>query len=111
MVRPFLVVQMPDTSDERTMSLTLRPFNGFSLSVRGRKYVIHVILYHVVRNWASFRTSFRSVLQHKHWPCYFSLITSYTPQRHRIAIGSPTKEVLGKYRGLLRETKDAHLRP
>ena len=47
-VRRFLIVQMPDTSNERMVPLFLCPHDGFMLRFEGGQHVIRMILYDII---------------------------------------------------------------
>jgi hypothetical protein len=47
-VGDFLVVQVPDPSNERTVSLCLGPIDGFLLGAKYAKYMVGVVLDHIV---------------------------------------------------------------
>ena len=48
MIRFFLVVEMPNASNERGMALSFRPPNRFVLRLEGGEYVIRMILDDIV---------------------------------------------------------------
>jgi len=43
-IRPLLIIQVPDTSDKRRMALTFRPIDGFSLRFEGPEHVVRMVL-------------------------------------------------------------------
>jgi hypothetical protein len=53
MIRLFLIIQMPDASDERVVPLTLCPVDGFSLRLKSFEDVIRMVFYDIILNGAS----------------------------------------------------------
>ena len=71
MVRDFLVAQMPDTGDERVMTLLLRPINRGCLRVRGVQHAVGVVFDDVVSDGvaiAPFWTRFNVHVRHSRSP-------------------------------------------
>jgi hypothetical protein len=71
MVRDFLVAQMPDTGDERVMTLLLRPINSGCLRVRGVQHAAGVVFDDVVSDGvaiAPFWTRFNVHVRHGRSP-------------------------------------------
>jgi hypothetical protein len=60
MIRLFPVIQMPDGSDERRMSLAFCPINWFFLRAESAQRMVAVVFDNIIVNRASFRATFRA---------------------------------------------------
>jgi len=73
MVRIFLVIEVPDASDEWMVTILLRPIDCFFLSFKSAEHVVRMVFDHIIVNVRSFRaalgTGFYINIRHS----YFSL--------------------------------------
>jgi hypothetical protein len=56
----LLIIQMPDSSDERTMALFFRPIDSFSLRLEDAEHVIRVIFDYKIIDTIPLRAPFRA---------------------------------------------------
>ena len=57
MVRLFFVIQVPDASDERGMSLTFCPIDSFTLRLKGSEHAVIIIFNNIIVDRASLRAT------------------------------------------------------
>ena len=57
-IRPLLIIQVPDASHKRGVVLTFRPFDRFSLSFEGSERVVRMVFYNIIVDMASLRAAF-----------------------------------------------------
>ena len=62
MIRPLLIIQVPDASDKWGVALTFRPSNRFPLRLEGGKDVGRMVFDDVIIDWAPLRAAFRAWL-------------------------------------------------
>jgi hypothetical protein len=60
MIGFLLIVQVPDTSDKRLMSVTLSPIDGCTLCLKGAEDMIRVVFDHIIVDTAPLGAAFRS---------------------------------------------------
>jgi hypothetical protein len=51
-VRPLLIIQVPDASDKRGVALTFRPIDCFSLRFEGAEYVVRMVFDDIIVDMA-----------------------------------------------------------
>jgi hypothetical protein len=56
-VRPLLIIQVPDASDQRGVTLAFRPIDRFSLRFEGAKHVVRMVFDDIVVDMAPLRTA------------------------------------------------------
>jgi hypothetical protein len=56
-IRPLLIIFVPDTSDKRGVALTLRPIDGLSLRFEGGEHVVGMILDDIIIDVAPLRAT------------------------------------------------------
>jgi hypothetical protein len=56
-IRPLLIIFVPDTSDKRGVALTFRPIDGFSLRFEGGEHVVGMILDDIIIDVAPLRAT------------------------------------------------------
>jgi hypothetical protein len=60
MVGVFLVIQMPDPSDERSMTLRFRPINCFFLGFERTKLMVRMVFDYIILYGRSLRATLRA---------------------------------------------------
>jgi len=60
MVGDFLVIQMPDASDKRSMTLRFRPIDSFFLGFESAELMVRVVFDYIILNGRSFWTTLRT---------------------------------------------------
>jgi hypothetical protein len=56
-IRPLLIIQVPDASNKRSVALALRPIDRFSLRFEGAKHMVRVVFDDIVVNTAPLRAA------------------------------------------------------
>jgi hypothetical protein len=79
MISFFLIVEMTNASDVRSVSVLLRPVDGVSLYFECLEYVVSVIFDHIIVNVASFGAALPVGPPHKLSPCSHLLTWSTQP--------------------------------
>jgi hypothetical protein len=57
MISCFLIIQVPDTSDQRSMSFAFSPFDGFVLRLEGFEHVICVVFNDIIGDRLPLKTT------------------------------------------------------
>ena len=60
MIGDFLVVQMPDASDKRSMTLRFRPIDCFFLGLEGTELMVRMVFDYIILNGRPLRTTLRT---------------------------------------------------
>jgi hypothetical protein len=66
MVRVFLIAQMPDASDKRSMTFRFRPIDRFFLSFKSTEHMVGMVFHYIILNGfkAILRTGFNVNVRH-----------------------------------------------
>jgi hypothetical protein len=61
-IRPFLIIQMPDTRDQRFVAVPFGPLDGLVLGFGIMQNMVGMVFDHVILNGVAFRTALRAWL-------------------------------------------------
>jgi hypothetical protein len=76
MVGFFLVIQMPDASDKRSVTLRLRPIDCFLLGFESAELMVRMVFDNIILNGRPFSATLRTGFDVN---VPYSLLSSYTP--------------------------------